>query len=75
MKIKNKKNIGMILTFLSACLYAFNVIIEKKYVRFESCNKILFLMYLGAGIGLYLIHKLSSKSSNKSQKLTKKFKC
>lgn len=42
MKIKNKKNIGMILAFLSACLYAFNVIIEKKYVRFESLTKYYF---------------------------------
>ena len=42
MKIKNKKNIGMNLVFLSACLYAFNVIIEKKYVRFESLTKYYF---------------------------------
>ena len=52
-KIQN--NIGLFWALISACLYAFNVIIEKRYITVMSSEKILFLMYLGAGTGLELI--------------------
>ena len=70
---KTKDNIGLFLALISACLYAFNVIIEKKYIGNLSSEKILFLMYLGAGVGLYVIH-LCSKKNNISieNRITKK---
>ena len=60
---KTKDNIGLFLALISACLYAFNVIIEKKYIGNLSSEKILFLMYLGAGVGLYVIHLCSKKNN------------
>ncbi|MBQ6498147.1 MAG: DMT family transporter [Bacilli bacterium] len=66
-------NIGLVLALVSACLYAFNVIIEKKYVDSMSSEKILFLMYLGAGVGLFIIHLLTKhKYKEKENKITKK---
>ena len=67
------KNIGLILAICSAFLYAFNVIIEKKYVDMISSEVILFMMYLGGGIGLFIIHLLTKNSKKISQsKITKK---
>lgn len=64
---------GLTLSLISAFLYAFNVIIEKKYISYMSSEQILFLMYFGAGLGLYLLHLFSKKSKKiKSEKLTKK---
>ncbi|MBR3208949.1 MAG: DMT family transporter [Bacilli bacterium] len=61
------------MSLISAFLYAFNVIIEKKYISYMSSEQILFLMYFGAGLGLYLLHLFSKKSKKiKSEKLTKK---
>ena len=73
MKKKALTNVGLLLALVSACFYAFNVIIEKKYVDRISSEKILFLMYLGAGIGLFLIHLLTRKKyKEKENKITKK---
>ena len=73
MKKKILANIGILLALVSACFYAFNVIIEKKYIDKISSEKILFLMYLGAGIGLYFIHLLIRKKyKEKENKITKK---
>lgn len=71
--MKKSSNIGIILALLSAFFSAFNVIIEKKYINRLSSEKILFLMYLGAGIGLYTIHKISKKKNkNNSNRITKR---
>ncbi len=73
MKQKLLNNIGLVLSLISALLYAFNVIIEKKYIDYMSSEKILFLMYLGAGLGLYLLHIFTKKSKKvNSERLTKK---
>ena len=69
---KSKLSIGIILSLLSAFVYAFTVIIEKKYISDMSSEKILFLMYLGAGIGLYIIHLFSKKRPSKKNKITTK---
>ena len=72
-KIKNQSNIGLFLALMSACLYAFNVIIEKKYIENMSSEKILFLMYLGAGLGLYIINIIASKNRKSDEnKITKR---
>ena len=55
------KNKGLLFAILSAFLYAFNVIVEKFYINSIDSNNILFLMYLGAGIGLYVVHKTIKK--------------
>lgn len=76
MKYINKKiinNIGLILALLSALLCAFNIIIEKKYIKDISSEKILFLMYLGAGLGLFIIHLLTRHKYKASEnRITKK---
>ena len=73
MKKKQLNNIGLVLSLASAFLYAFNVIIEKKYIDYMSSEKILFLMYLGAGLGLYILHFFAKKrKKNNREKLTKK---
>ena len=73
MKKRLLYNIGLVLALVSACLYAFNVIIEKKYVDNMSSEKILFLMYLGAGVGLFIIHLLTKhKYKERENKITKK---
>ncbi len=61
-----KKNIGLLMAICSAFLYAFNVIIEKSYVEEISSEMILFLMYFGSGIGLFLIHLWSRKTKKAS---------
>lgn len=73
MKKKYLSNMGLILSLISAFLYAFNVIIEKSFIHDMSSEKILFLMYFGAGIGLYLIHIFTKKSKRFNiDKITKK---
>lgn len=76
MKRKMKVRFGIILALLSAFLYAFNFIIEKKYITETDSFSILFLMYLGAGIGLFIIHLISKKRKKKKKdlknRLTKK---
>ena len=73
MNKKASTNIGLLLALISTCFYAFNVIIEKKYINIISSEKILFLMYLGAGIGLYFIHLLTrNKYKEKENKITQK---
>ncbi len=73
MKKKVLANLGLLLSLISACFYAFNVIIEKNYVDKLSSEKILFLMYLGAGIGLFFIHLLTRNNyKEKENKITKK---
>ncbi len=73
MKSIFKKNIGLIFALISAIFYAFNVIVEKLYVNKISSSNILFFMYLGAGVGLILMH-LFTKTVKKteSNKITKK---
>lgn len=73
MKLKLMKNIGIIFALLSAVFYAFNVIVEKMYINELSSYKILFLMYLGGGIGLLFIHLFAKTiKSNTKNKITKK---
>ena len=74
MKKKIKEHIGIILALVSAAFCAFNIIFEKIYIKYISSEKILFLMYLGAGIGLFLIHLYTEKSKRikSTDKITKK---
>ncbi len=75
MKLRKKdiSKIGLVLAIISALLYAFNVIIEKKYIESMSSEMILFLMYLGAGLGLFVIHSFTKNSKRINQsKITKK---
>ena len=75
MKLRKKdiSKIGLVLAIISALLYAFNVIIEKKYIESMSSEMILFLMYLGAGLGLFIIHSFTKNSKRINQsKITKK---
>ncbi len=75
MKIKKaiSENLGLTFALLSAFLYAFTIIIEKKYITFMDSYSILFYMYLGAGLGLFIIHKiLNQKENPKTEKITRK---
>lgn len=73
MKKKLMKRIGLLLALASALFYAFNVIIEKMYIDKLSSEKILFFMYLGAGVGLYIIHLFTKrKRVSKKNKITVK---
>ena len=66
-------NKGLLFAILSAFIYGFNVIVEKYYINYIDSNNILFLMYLGAGLGLYLVHKsIKKKGKNTQNKITKK---
>ncbi len=67
---KKFKNLGFILIILSAFFYAFNAIIEKKYISLISSEMILFLMYFGSGFGLFIIHFLTRRKVKK--RITKK---
>ena len=75
MKKKRKGNLsklGMTLALVSAFLSALVVIIEKRYIDFLSEEAILFLMYLGSGVGLFIIHMITKKTKeDKSNKITK----
>ncbi len=66
-------NTGLLLAIISALLYAFNVVIEKYYISYISSEMILFLMYFGAGFGLFSIYLFTrNKNKNKDNKLTSK---
>lgn len=71
-----KVRLGIVLALMSEFLYAFNVIIEKKYVNYSDSFSILFMMYLGAGLGLLIIHLISrqrkKRKNDTKNKLTKK---
>lgn len=74
-KLKRKllDNIGLTLALSSAFLYAFTVIIEKNYIKQIDAGNILFLMYLGAGLGLFIVHSITKgKRKEKEEKITKK---
>lgn len=71
--MKKGKKIGFILALCSGFLSAFNVIIEKKYISYISSDMILFLMYLGAGIGLFVVHFCTRKKvQSDKNRITKK---
>lgn len=66
-------NKGLVFAILSAFIYGFNVIVEKYYINYIDSNNILFLMYLGAGLELYLVHRtIKKKGKNTKDKITKK---
>ena len=70
--MKKFANKGLVFALISAFLYAFNVIIEKKYITYISSETILFLMYIGSGVGLLIIHLLTQKKEkSNSDKITK----
>lgn len=66
------KNIGIVLALVAAFLYAFVYIIEKAYITKISSDKMLFLMYLGAAIGLFLIHSFTKTKTASENKITRK---
>lgn len=73
MKKKVLANIGLLLALVSAFLYSFTVIVEKKYINSLNSNEILFLMYLGAGVGLLVIHLFTkNKYKERETRITKK---
>lgn len=69
--IKNNYLKGFIFSFLSAILYAINVSISKKFINELSSNELLFLLYIGSAIGVFIIILLNKKvikHSNPQQK-------
>ena len=69
----NLNKIGVILALISAFFSALYVIFEKKYILLTNSESILFLMYLGAGLGLLITYLLTKNSSKiKQEKITKK---
>lgn len=72
MRDKIKKHVGFLFALGAAFLYAFVVIIEKAYINDISSEKMLFLMYLGGGVGLYIIHLSTKKRSSIENKITRK---
>ena len=64
---------GLLLALISSFLYAFNIIIDKKYISIINAESILFTMYLGGSIGLILIHLFTKKNIKSTKnKITKK---
>lgn len=64
---------GLLLALISSFLYAFNIIIDKKYINMINAESILFTMYLGGSIGLILIHLFTKKNIKSTKnKITKK---
>ncbi len=53
--LKSNKLKGFIFSFLSAFLYALNVLVLKKFLGDISSNELLFLLYMGSTIGILLI--------------------
>ena len=72
MKKAIMRNIGIVLALVAACLYAFVYIIEKAYITKISSDKMLFLMYLGAAIGLFIIHSFTKTKAASENKITRK---
>ena len=68
----DKRNIGILLALTSALLYAFDIVAERTYIDKLSSDNILFLMYLGAGVGLLIIHLLTRTKTDIQNKITKK---
>lgn len=46
---------GFVFSFLSSFLYGLNVPIAKYYLNFLSSSSLLFLLYLGSTIGMFII--------------------
>lgn len=61
--IKNNYLKGFIFSFLSAILYAINVPISKKFINELSSNELLFLLYIGSAIGVFIIILLNKKGN------------
>ncbi len=59
--LKSNKLKGFIFSFLSAFLYALNVLVLKKFLGDISSNELLFLLYMGSTIGILLIMLLKNK--------------
>ncbi len=70
----DNKTKGYIFSFLSAFLYALDVPISKIYLDSVSSNELLFLMYLGSALGVFLIIMFSKsrKLLLKKDKVTSK---
>lgn len=65
---------GIIFSFLSAFLYDLNVPISKYCLNNLSSNQLLFLLYFGASIGMFLVI-LFNKNRKSSLILDKKIRC
>lgn len=57
---KNEKK-GLLFAFLSAFLYDINVPVSKYSLKTLSTNEILFLLYFGSAIGLFLLMLFNKK--------------
>ncbi len=57
---KNEKK-GLLFAFLSAFLYDLNVPVSKYSLKTLSTNEILFLLYFGSAIGLFLLMLFNKK--------------
>lgn len=70
----DNKTKGYIFSFLSAFLYALDVPISKIYLDSVSSNELLFLMYLGSALGvfLFIMFSKSRKLLLKKDKVTSK---
>ena len=72
MKKTIMRNIGIFLALVAAFLYAFVYIVEKAYINKISSDKMLFLMFLGAAVGLFVIHSFTKSKTPSENKITKK---
>lgn len=57
---KNEKK-GLLFAFLSAFLYDLNVPVSKYSLKTLSTNEILFLLYFGSAVGLFLLMLINKK--------------
>ncbi len=59
--LKKKEKKGILFAFLSAFLYDLNVPVSKYCLKALSTNEILFLLYFGSAIGLFLLMLFNKK--------------
>lgn len=59
--LKKNERKGLLFAFLSAFLYDFNVPVSKYSLKTLSTNEILFLLYFGSAVGLFLLMLFNKK--------------
>ena len=70
--LKKNERKGLLFAFLSAFLYDLNVPVSKYSLKTLSTNEILFLLYFGSAVGLFLLMLINKKQkfSLKPEKLS-----
>lgn len=59
--LKKNERKGLLFAFLSAFLYDLNVPVSKYSLKTLSTNEILFLLYFGSAVGLFLLMLINKK--------------